>query len=321
MSVPRRHGITVPFPRVALHDHRGRYEECVALGYTDVWSAEAGSHDGLVPLTLAAAWTPELRLGTAILPVYTRGAATLAGAVASMCQAAPGRFALGIGASSPTIVTNWNAVPFEKPYARVRDTIRFLRSALAGEKVTAEYETFSVTGFRLDVAVPEMPPILVGALRPQMLRLAGREGDGAITNWCSPDDVAKIAEEVGPDREIVCRIMVLPTTDRDTLRMVGRRMVAAYMTVPAYAAFQEWLGRGDAIRGMNERWAAGDRAGALEEIPDTLLDELIVHGTPEECRRRVEEYAAAGITTTAPAVFASGDDLQTMVRALAPNAG
>lgn len=320
MSIPRRHGITVPFPGVALHDHRGWYEECVALGYTDVWSAEAGSHDGLVPLALAAAWTPELRLGTAILPVYTRGAATLAGAVASMCQAAPGRFALGIGASSPTIVSNWNAVPFEKPYARVRDTIRFLRAALAGEKVSADYETFSVKGFRLDVAVPELPPILVGALRPQMLRLAGREGDGAITNWCSPDDVVKIAEEVGPDREIVCRIMVLPTTDRDTLRMVGRRMVAAYMTVPAYAAFQEWLGRGDAIRGMNERWATGDRAGALEEIPDTLLDELIVHGTPEECRRRVEEYAAAGITTTAPAVFASGDDLQAMVRALAPNA-
>ncbi|MBM3660543.1 MAG: LLM class F420-dependent oxidoreductase [Actinobacteria bacterium] len=320
MSEPRRHGITVPFPGVALHDHRGWYEECVALGYTDVWSAEAGSHDGLVPLTLAAAWTPQLRLGTAILPVYTRGAATLAGAVASMCQAAPGRFALGIGASSPTIVTNWNAVPFEKPYARVRDTIRFLRAALAGEKVSEDYETFSVKGFRLDVAVPEMPPILVGALRPQMLRLAGREGDGAITNWCSPDDVRTIAEQVGADRELVCRIMVLPTTDRDTLRMVGRRMVAAYMTVPAYAAFQEWLGRGDAIRPMNERWAAGDRAGALEEIPDTLLDELIVHGTPEECRRRVEEYAAAGITTTAPAVFATGDDLRTMIRALAPGA-
>jgi alkanesulfonate monooxygenase SsuD/methylene tetrahydromethanopterin reductase-like flavin-dependent oxidoreductase (luciferase family) len=113
-------------------------------------------------------------------------------------------------------------------------------------------------------------------------------------------------------------MMVLPTTDRDTLRAVGRRMVAAYMTVPAYAAFQEWLGRGDAIRGMNERWSAGDRAGALEQIPDTLLDELIVHGTPEECRRRVEEYAAAGVTTTAPALFSTGDELTTMLRALAP---
>jgi alkanesulfonate monooxygenase SsuD/methylene tetrahydromethanopterin reductase-like flavin-dependent oxidoreductase (luciferase family) len=111
VSVPRRYGITIPFPGVSLHDHRRWYEECDALGYTDVWSAEAGSHDGLVPLALAAAWSPTLRLGTAILPVYTRGAATLAGAVASMCQAAPGRFALGIGASSPTIVTGWNAIP------------------------------------------------------------------------------------------------------------------------------------------------------------------------------------------------------------------
>ena len=59
MSVPRRHGITVPFPGVALHDHREWYEECVALGYTDLWSAEAGSHDGLVPLALAAADSPQ----------------------------------------------------------------------------------------------------------------------------------------------------------------------------------------------------------------------------------------------------------------------
>lgn len=318
MSVPRRHGITVPFGGVPLHEHRTWYEEVAGLGYTDLWSAEAGGHEGLVPLALAAAWTPTLRLGTAILPVYTRGAATLAQAAASMAQAAPGRFALGVGCSSPVIVEQWNAVPFVAPYQRVRDTIRFLRAALAGEKVTAEYETFAVRGFRLDVAVPEMPPILVGALRPQMLRLAGREGDGAITNWLSPADVPKVVEQVGPDKEIVARIMVLPTTDRDTLRAVGRRMAAAYLTVPAYAAFHEWLGRGDAIAAMNERWAAGDRAGALEQIPDALLDELIVHGTPDECRRRVEEYAAAGVTTTAPAIFAQGDDLRAMLAALAP---
>jgi probable F420-dependent oxidoreductase len=319
MNVPRRHGITVPFGNLPLHEHRPWYEELVALGYTDIWSAEAGGHEGLVPLTLAAAWTPTLRLGTAILPVYTRGAATLAESAASMCQAAPGRFALGIGCSSPVIVERWNGIPFEKPYARVRDTIRFLRAALSGEKVTADYETFSVSGFRLDVAVPEMPPILVGALRGGMLRLAGREGDGAITNWLSPADVPKVVAEVGPDKELVARILVVPIKDWDTVRAVGRRMVAAYLTVPAYAAFQEWLGRGDAIRTMNERWRVGDRAGALEQVPDALIDELIVHGSPQECRRRVEEYAAAGVTTTAPAIGASGDQLREMIRALAPS--
>jgi len=320
MSVPRRHGVTVPLGGLPLHEHKSWYEELVALGYTDLWSAEAGGHEGLVPLTLAAAWTPTLRLGTAILPVYTRGAATLAEATASMCQAAPGRFALGIGCSSPTIVENWNAVPFEKPYQRVRDTIRFLRAALSGEKVTADYETFSVKGFRLDVPIPEMPPILVGALRGGMLRLAGREGDGAITNWLSPADVPKIVEQVGPDKEIVTRVIVLPTTDFDTVRAIGRRVVAAYLTVPAYAAFQEWLGRGDALRDMNAAWSAGDRARALELVPDALLDELIVHGSPEECARGVEEYVTAGVTTTAPMINAQGDQLREVLRALAPKA-
>src|SRR5205814_870907 len=91
----------------------------------------------------AAARTPSLRLGTAIVPAYTRGAATLAETVASMVQAAPGRFALGIGTSSNVIVENWNGIPFEEPYRRVRDTIRFLRTSLAGEKVTHEYDTFA----------------------------------------------------------------------------------------------------------------------------------------------------------------------------------
>ena len=103
-------------------------------------------YDAFIPLAVAAQWAPELRLGTAIVPAYTRGAYTLASTVASMCQAAPGRFALGIGTSSDVIVERWNGMKFDKPYQRVRDTIRFLRVALTGEKVDEEYETFNVTG-------------------------------------------------------------------------------------------------------------------------------------------------------------------------------
>src|ERR671923_164086 len=91
----------------------------------------------------------------------------------------------------------FDGIPFDKPYQRVRDTIGFLRAALAGEKVTEEYETFSVRGFRLGIPVPEQPPILVAALREGMLRLAGREGDGAIINWLSAEDVATVAPIVG----------------------------------------------------------------------------------------------------------------------------
>ena len=108
-----------------------------------------------------------------------------------------GRFALGIGTSSDVIVEQWNGIPFEKPYQRVRDTIAFLRAALSGEKVTEEYETFAVHGFRLGVTLPELPPILVAALRPGMLKLAGRQGDGAIINWLSAEDVKTVVPYVG----------------------------------------------------------------------------------------------------------------------------
>jgi probable F420-dependent oxidoreductase len=318
MSVPQRHGITVPFEGISLADHRSWFEELAALGYTDVWSAEAGGNDAFTPLALAAAWAPSLRLGTAIVPVFTRGAATIAQTVAAMCSAAPGRFALGIGTSSDVIVEQWNGIPFVKPFHRVRDTIRFLRAALAGEKVTHEYETFSVRGFRLGIAVPEMPPILVAALRPGMLRLAGSEGDGAIINWLSADDVRTVVPHVGEGKEIVARIFVLPTTDRDLVELVGRRAIAAYLNVPVYAKFHEWLGRGEMLEPMWAAWRAGDRKAATAAIPSQLLDELIVHGTTEEIRDHLARFAANGVTTPAPAILGSGEAVLETVRALAP---
>jgi probable F420-dependent oxidoreductase len=314
----QRHGITVPFEGVPLHEHREWFEEAAALGYTDLWSSEAGGSDAFTPLALAAAWAPALRLGTAIVPAYTRGAATLAQTVASMAQAAPGRFALGIGTSSDVIVENWNGIPFEQPYRRVRDTIRFLRTALAGEKVTREYETFSVKGFRLGIRVDDIPPILVAALRPGMLRLAGREGDGAIINWLSADDVKSVVPHVGEEKEIVARIFVLPTEDRDLVRFVGRRAIAAYLNVPVYAAFHDWLGRGEVLKPMWEAWRAGDREAASNAIPDSLVDELIVHGSAEDCRAHLARYAENGVTTPAPAILAGPDDARRAMRELAP---
>jgi len=317
-TVPQRYGITVPFPGLPLCDHRALYEEVAALGYTDLWSAESGSYDAFTPLALAAAWTPTLRLGTAIVPVYTRGAATIAQHVAAMCSAAPGRFALGIGASSDVIVENWNGIPFDRPYQRVRDTLRFLRSALAGEKVTADYETFSVKGFRLAATVDEMPPLLVAALRPGMLRLAGREGDGAIINWLSAEDVRKVVPHVGEGKEIVARIFVLPVEDREAVRTVATRSIAAYLNVPVYAAFHEWLGRGDALAPMWAAWRAGDRAAATEAIPDEVVDQLIVHGSPADCRAQLARYAENGVTTLAPMIMGGLDETRRMLRELAP---
>ncbi len=316
----QRWGITIPLMGVTLADHRRYLEEIAELGFTDVWSSEAGAHDAFTPLALAAAWTPSLRLGQAVIPVYTRGPALLAQSIASLCEAAPGRVAVGIGTSSNVIVQRWNDIPFEQPYQHTRDTIRFLRAALTGEKVTEEYETFKVDGFRLGVRVKEQPPILVGALREGMLRLAGREGDGAIVNWLSAEDVRRVAPIVGEGKEVAARIFVMPSEDREAVRQLGTRLIAEYLNVPVYAAFHEWVGRGEALRDMWDAWAAGDRKRATASIPDEVLDDLIVNGSAEECAAHVRRYAANGITTPAPMVLAGPDDAMRFARALAPGA-
>ena len=208
-------------------------------------------------------------------------------------------------------------MPFTEPYARTRDVLRFLRRALSGEKVTERYDTFEVHGFRIGVVPEEPPPVLVAALRPKMLQLAGEEGDGAIVNWLSADDVTRVAPYVG-DREIVARIFVIPDDDFDRVRMFAARQITNYLTVGVYAKFHEWLGRGPALTPMWEAWHAGDRARATELVPDQVIDDLIVWGTPERIRDRVERYAANGVTTTAPVVLASGPVVRDTVRALAP---
>ena len=99
-----RYGMTIPLDGVPLGEQRDWIQELERLGYTDLWSAEAGGYDGLTPLALASVWAPSMRLGVAILPAFTRGPGLLAMSVASMCQAAPGRFVVGIGTSSDVIV-------------------------------------------------------------------------------------------------------------------------------------------------------------------------------------------------------------------------
>jgi probable F420-dependent oxidoreductase len=301
-----RWGMTVPLGGVPLSDHAAVYATLADAGFTDLWSSEVAGTDAFTPLTLAAAWAPRLRLGTAIAPVFTRGPGLLAMTAAALAEAAPGRFQLGIGASSPVVVGDWNAVEFTEPFARSRDMLRFLRAALAGELIDHDYGTFALRRFRLERPPAVPPQILLAALRPGMLRLAAAEADGVILNWLSPADVTTALAETkaaGPGFEVAARIFVCPTDDTEYARTAGRRLIAAYLTVPAYAEFHRWLGREDVLTPMWQAWSSGDRKAALAAIPDALVDDLIVHGSPADCRAKVEAYASAGVTVPVMALL------------------
>jgi len=299
--------MTVPLPG-HLHTHQQKLRELADMGYDDIWSAESDGADAFTPLAMAAAWEPRLRLGTAIVPAYTRSPGTMAQCVASLADAAPGRFAIGIGSSSNVIVERWNGVPFVDPYKKVRDIVRFLHDALGGEKVSKQYDTFKVDGFRLAIKPEIKPTILVAALREGMLKLGAREADGVIINWLAANDVSKVVKVVngaagGVEKEVVARIFVCPSENTETVRASARYAIAAYMNVPVYAAFHEWLGRGPQMQGMWDAWKAGDRKAALAAIPDEVVDALVVHGSPSHCRETIQKYFDNGVTTSALAIL------------------
>jgi len=220
------------------------------------------------------------------------------------------------------IVERWNDLAFVDPFRRVRDIVRFLHDALTGDKVTRTYETFTVNGFRLGLVPEVKPKVMVAALRPGMLALAGRESDGAIVNWLSASDVARVAPIVhgeGDGREIVARIFVCPSTDAEAVRAGARFLIAAYLNVPVYAEFHRWLGNSHYLQGMWDAWAAGDRKAAIAAIPDEFVDQTVVWGTPQQCREGIDRYFANGVTTSSLALMPLAPfDYWEAVRTLAP---
>ncbi len=315
------YGLTIPLNEIPLADHKEFLKEVQSLGYRELWSAETAGYDAFSPLVLASDWLPEVRIGTAIVPAFTRGPATIAMSAATLANLAPGRFTLGVGASSNVIVKSWNGIEFDRPYQRTRDLVRFLKLAMEGEKVTQSFETFEVDGFRLTNPPAKAPEILIAALREQMLKMAGREADGAIINWLSSSDAKRVVPLVGEGKKVVARVFVAPSEDDKAVRSAARYAIAAYLNVPVYREFHRWLGRGESLGAMWEAWESGDRKAAVAAIPDEVVDDLVIHGAPEDCRRQIEAFFAAGVEVVAVAVLPYGISEVEGVRALSPKDG
>jgi len=307
-----RWGLTLPLPGLTLAAHEGLVRQAEAVGYTDLWSGETNGPDGFTPLALSAAWTERARLGTGIVGVFQRGPALLAQEAAALASASDGRFVLGIGSSSDRIVEGWNGIPFERPLSRVRETLAFLRTALAGERTES--------GFKLESAPAERVPIVLAALRGKMLELAMEQGDGAFTNFLPLGGLPTVTAQLegAPDGfELLCRFFCLPG-EREAVEPLARFMFSSYITVPVYAAFYRWLGYGEQIAPMVEAWEAGDRQAAAAAAPWELIEEMFVFGSPEQMRERIDAFVEGGITLPILTPITTPDKLGELIEALAP---
>jgi alkanesulfonate monooxygenase SsuD/methylene tetrahydromethanopterin reductase-like flavin-dependent oxidoreductase (luciferase family) len=182
-----------------------------------------------------------------------------------------------------------------------------VRAMLAGEKVAFAGKTLRTRGFRLLAPPPAPVPIYIGALRPPMLKLAGEVGDGVIVNLfpahALPSMLAHVgaaARAAGKDPETfecVCRHQVLVTSDKEKARETFRAGLTGYFATPVYNKFLAWYGFEEEAALIATGFRTRDRSLTRRGMTDRVVDGLGIFGSAEECRSRVAEYAAAGVTT------------------------
>lgn len=322
-------GLSLPPSGLPFAANLDLAREAERLGYESCWVAEVAGNDAFALGSAVAAVTERMRIGTAVVPMNTRGPATLAMAASTLHGVSGGRAVCGIGVSSPAIVTDWNGQPSDRPLRRARETIEALRAGFSGQKVDYDGRCVHMKGYRM-MPPPVSPiPIYLGALNPGMLRLAGELCDGVVLNMLGESfvqsvvgEVRKGAEAAGRDPagvEVVMRLQVCVTDDPAAAREAFAQFFSAYVIARGYADFFTWQGFGDTVEGVRKAFAARDRQAARAAITDELLDAVVLAGSADEVRARVDAFMKAGVTTPAlHAFWPSPDSAWETMRALAP---
>ena len=323
-----RIAISLPAPTGSVADTIAMAQRAEALGYDDMWLADAGGMDALTLAPMLLEQTRRLRLGIAVVPVYTRTPAVIASTLAVINQAWPNRFVPGFGTSSHTIIEGWHGLPMELPLTRVTETITLLRAMLAGEKTDFAGRTLTSKGYRQAPAEPAVP-LYLAALRAKMVERAAAIGDGVILNLFPRSALPRIMEHVAAgagqagknpaEVEIVSRFMTVVSEDKAAAREAFRASFVSYYATPVYNLFLDWAGYADAAREIRDGWAAKDRARTAAALPDELVDEIAVIGSAEECQQRLRDHAAGGVHTHIVAcILPTPAILQATMEAFAP---
>ena len=307
MTLKKRIAVTLPINQ-SLADTIELVEWAERNGFDDGWFADPGAPDGM---TLAAAISPyvkRLRIGMAIVPVYTRSPTVLAASADVIGQALPGRFVVGLGSSSEAIMQNFNGIRMEKPLTRVKETAIVLKHILNGEKTDfTDLDTVYSRGYSQEPSDPAVP-VYLAALRPKMIEMAAEFGDGVIFNLWPKNALPKMLEhvEIGAARagkkledvEIVNRFATIVTDDKKAGCDQFRRHFIPYFANPVYNKFLSWCGYPDEAVELAAGWEARDRERTSQAFHDELVESIGIIGTGDEVRSQIRQHAAAGITTS-----------------------
>ncbi|MGQ7296740.1 LLM class flavin-dependent oxidoreductase [Quadrisphaera sp. KR29] len=311
------------------------------LGYDAVWTSEAYGSDAVSVLAWLAGQTSTLGLGSAVLQVPARSAAATAMTAATLDGLSGGRFRLGLGVSGPQVSEGWHGVGFAAPLARTRAYVADVRRALAREP-----GLHGPSRLRLALPAPRPElPVLLAAVGPKNVELAGEVADGWLPAFLVPEAATEQLEALARGRarcelpggqerplDVVATVTALAVDDGADLDDPAvaaplRAHTALYLggmgsrQKNVYAEQAARLGHGAAAAAVQEAYLAGDRARAAALVPAELLRAACLLGTPAQLRERLRAYAAAGVTSLAVApMAATAAERLALLEALAPTA-
>ncbi len=291
----------------SLEDAISRAKRADELGFDSVYTTHIAARESLIVLTAYAAATERIRLGTGVLPIFSRTPVATAQSAATIDEYSGGRMVLGLGVSHKVTVENWFDARIEKPVAQMREYAGIVSAILRGEP--APDGEFFNTSFAF-MGYPPRPelPVYIAALSPNMLQLAGEIGDGVMLWLCSPEYVRDVVvPEVTKGREragkgldgfdVVAAVPAALTDDRDAVLETMRGDLVTYMSLPFYRAMLERSGFTDEIGAFDDGMAGGDVERAKAGISERMLTDLTGIGSADEVRAGVERYLDAGATS------------------------
>jgi F420-dependent oxidoreductase-like protein len=277
------------------------------LGYEAVYVTQIAGRDALTVLTLYAQHTSRIRLGTGVVPIYTRTPATMAQQAATIDEMSGGRLNLGLGVSHRAVVEGWYGQTIDKPVREMKEYVAIVRAILRGEPPPAGEKWH--TGFQLAGLEPRPElPIYAAALSPGMLRAVGEVCDGVILWLCNPNYIRDVVvpevttgrERAGKDLDgfdIVPAVPAAVVDDPAEAYGVMRRDLLAYFSLPFYRAMIERSGFEADIAAFDDAAATGDPEAMGAAISDEFLGVLTAVGDEGAVVAGVKRYADSGATS------------------------
>jgi F420-dependent oxidoreductase-like protein len=269
-------------------------ERAAAEGFTSAWMANIFGLDAITALAIAGRAVPGLHLGTAVVPTYPRHPHAMAQQAMTAWDATGGRFTLGIGLSHQIVIENMFGLSFDKPAAHMREYLAVLLPLLRSGHASFDGEQYHVHAALERAGDPAGPPVLLAAMAPVMLRLAGEVADGTLLWMTGPKTVAnhvaprinKAAADAGRDApRIVAALPIAVTNDVEGAKQDAAKTLEIYGGLPSYRAM------------LDAEGAAGPADVAI------VGDETVVAAG-------VQALAEAGVTEFNASCFGDGDTIR-----------